>query len=623
MSSTFDSPSRVRYPRAPIATPGPSNAQMTMYLNIGIWSVVALFAIATLPRAWARYRHPTVKHHQGWKLRSSHRTPSTTQRSSFDDIPSAEKDKDKGESYMYEVSPSTRPDSPSLPSTSQPRPGTSLPSRIPSPRAFFHPVTRYLSRPFFTTGYTIQQAIMMTIYTGLICFGTLYHNVPNHGPRRAGWLATGQFPLVFALGAKNNIVGFLVGMGYEKLNVWHRWVGKTIFLSSLFHVVGYLVRWTIRGTLVEACKELWIGWITFAGMALLAVVSLPPVRRSAYALFWHSHWIGYVMMIVSLPFHAEGTWQYAIASGGIVVLDHVCRFFKTHLTTATLTLVPDLGCTRVEISHLTSGWRAGQHVRLWAVSSQMGIWSLIEPHPFTIATVSKGGGREGLVLYVKQAGDWTEKLYDIAKTGAESQGENAGKGVEMRVVLEGPYGGPGHDVFSTFSAAFIVVGGSGVTFGLSTVDEILRESERGYAKTRFVHVVWIVQSPTSLMHMNDVFQSFLARSRLLSINLNITVYYTRAIPHDLSSALSSPASEKGFQFPTNIELVPGRPRLDQVLNTFLEKVSGVEEKLDGVVVGVCGPESLRDAMRKVERSVKGSVRKTVGGVELVEETFGW
>ena len=61
----------------------------------------------------------------------------------------------------------------------------------------------------------------MTIYTGIICFGILYHNLPSFGPRRAGWLVVGQLPLVFALASKNNFVGFLLGVGYEKVRLYH------------------------------------------------------------------------------------------------------------------------------------------------------------------------------------------------------------------------------------------------------------------------------------------------------------------------------------------------------------------------------------------------------------------
>lgn len=76
----------------------------------------------------------------------------------------------------------------------------------------------------------------------------------------------------------------------------------------------------------------------------------------------------------------------------------------------------------------------------------MGAFDALEAHPMTIATVSESAGREGLVLYVKKAGDWSNRLYEAAKRpkkgeisekGIESEGE---KSTKMRMIIEGPYG---------------------------------------------------------------------------------------------------------------------------------------------------------------------------------------
>ena len=55
---------------------------------------------------------------------------------------------------------------------------------------------------------------------------------------RAGWLSIGQIPLVILLAGKYNVIGFLTGVGYERLNVFHRWVARTLLLTSTLHF-GY------------------------------------------------------------------------------------------------------------------------------------------------------------------------------------------------------------------------------------------------------------------------------------------------------------------------------------------------------------------------------------------------
>lgn len=108
----------------------------------------------------------------------------------------------------------------------------------------------------------------------------------------------------------------------------------------------------------------------------------------------------------------------------------------------------EMEVTRVEVPYVNAGWRAGQHVRLRVLSFSLGWWAWTEVHPFTIASVS--GSEEGMVLMCKRAGDWTRKLYDFAKSG----GYTHGGGRQVKVMLEGPYGG--FELITFFSSALTI-----------------------------------------------------------------------------------------------------------------------------------------------------------------------
>lgn len=58
---------------------------------------------------------------------------------------------------------------------------------------------------------------------------------------RTGLMAASLTPLLIALGGKVNLITMLTGIGYEKLNVIHRWVGWMIFGLSLAHTIPFLV----------------------------------------------------------------------------------------------------------------------------------------------------------------------------------------------------------------------------------------------------------------------------------------------------------------------------------------------------------------------------------------------
>ena len=55
---------------------------------------------------------------------------------------------------------------------------------------------------------------------------------------RAAWLTVAQIPLIVLLAGKNNIIGLLVGVSYERLNILHRWVSRCLFLTATMHF-GY------------------------------------------------------------------------------------------------------------------------------------------------------------------------------------------------------------------------------------------------------------------------------------------------------------------------------------------------------------------------------------------------
>ena len=57
---------------------------------------------------------------------------------------------------------------------------------------------------------------------------------------RCGFITIGQLPLIFLLSGKNNIIGFLSGVSYERLNWLHRWCARCMLLTATLHM-GYFL----------------------------------------------------------------------------------------------------------------------------------------------------------------------------------------------------------------------------------------------------------------------------------------------------------------------------------------------------------------------------------------------
>ncbi|KAG8991241.1 hypothetical protein FRB90_001424 [Tulasnella sp. 427] len=570
------------------------------------------------------------------------------------------------------------------------RDGRSLgaPAHVPSWSTLLHsvPGAPWLGRAFcpnHVENLTNGQACMYLVYAVAFVVVAFYMTSGTGNLKRTGWLVVVQTPLVVSLGSKNSLVGFLLGRGYEKINFMHRWMGQLMFVSSLFHVIGYIVLWLRKNVEARQSAMHVKAWAAFAGFCMIAVFSLPVFRRSSYRLFFHAHWVGYMTYLVAICYHVEEALYWSLATFFILGLDYILRLVKSHYVTATLTPLPDLRATRIEIPHLTRGWKAGQHVRLRVLTSKMGLLSVGEAHPFTIASVAEERNGQGVVLYVKAAGDWTKRLYDVAVQGDSYGLEKGGgmylngnsslasletlgrdelqkgqvpafdryatgeKGVgvfataaghstrtlvglggfgggptTMKMVVEGPYGGPeAHMIRSSFTASLVVVGGSGITYGLSVVEEMIRDVERLRSRVRLVGMVWVVTDPACLIPLLPTLTSLLNRvSYLPTLRFSLTVHYTRAV----SPAFSAKLKElPGGGLPKNIGVEAGRPEFTSLVEDFVKtktnRLARGSGGLSGVLVGVCGPRELARSVNEAVARVDEEVRKSVGGVEVEEE----
>ena len=361
-------------------------------------------------------------------------------------------------------------------------------------------------------------------------------------------------------------------------------------------------------------SNLW-AFAALGALNLMLLTSTAHVRANHYRLFVLGHFAGFALFLPALCMHKPLATPYVLAAVFLYAADHLLRAVKTKTAIATLRAMPDLGggTTRIEIPTVNGGWRAGQHVRIRVLSARMGWLGWAESHPFTIASVA--ASEEGMVLLVKKGGRWTGRLYELAKLGGYGEQNES----RARVLVEGPYGGGGAAPAS-FSAVLIVCGGSGISYATAQVEDLLRRDAERKSRVKSIDVVWTVQDPASLVPLIPLLTALLQQARAQGQALRVGVHYTRATPGVVK--LTSDYLIPG------LSLTPGRPRvgkvLDGVIASTLTYAGGKDEGgLRGVVVGVCGPVGLGDEVCGAVRGVGAQRRASVGGVEVVEEVFGW
>lgn len=110
----------------------------------------------------------------------------------------------------------------------------------------------------------------------------------------------------------------------------------------------------------------------------------------------------------------------------------------------------------------------------------------------------------------------------------------------------------------------------------------------------------------------------------VTVKLQISVHYTRASSFNVKKFYT--------HLPPQLTITPGRPRISSVIDSAIDHAcklftpSGrehhVSDGLSGLLVGVCGPLGLGEETRKAIRAINANRFRKVGGIEVVEETFG-
>ncbi|KAG5929244.1 hypothetical protein E4U53_002483 [Claviceps sorghi] len=321
---------------------------------------------------------------------------------------------------------------------------------------------------------------------------------------RSGMLAVAMTPWIVVTSMKANILTMVIGIGPERLNVFHRWLGYICLFLSLVHMIPFYVQpvWEDGGmTVFDQVFPDGSGIIYGAGIACivpliwLCVASLPCIRRIAYEAFVIFHIPAGIVYVGLLFWHTKNallTWNYLYVTIAIWACAYFMRIFKLNWTKpwrsafmvgdeAAVTLMSE---NAIKITIPTQmRWKPGQYVYL-----RMPGISLLDNHPFTISSLCSedfpseyGDKYRDCVLVFKPFRGFTRKVLDTAIA--------KGPFHTYRAFLDGPYGGMRRDL-AAFDTCILVAGGSGITSLMSQLLNLIKRMRDGKAITRKVVVVW-------------------------------------------------------------------------------------------------------------------------------------
>ncbi|KAH7911651.1 ferric reductase NAD binding domain-containing protein [Hygrophoropsis aurantiaca] len=367
---------------------------------------------------------------------------------------------------------------------------------------------------------------------------------------RAGTLGSAQFPLITALGTKNNLVSLVTGIGYDKLNYIHRMMSRVVLILLWVHAGSEVIYSAPIGPMLV---EAWVrcGIVAIVALTLLCVVSIRPVRAGAYEFFFYAHFFMVLIFLICAYFHTYGMMTFYIYPCFVIWgLDRLVRLIRLVVfnhsyfglrSGSTLDATPELvseNCVRLRFrrpAHFR--WTPGQTAYL----IMPGVSRLpFEAHPFTIASFDSklfdsvdaqeckskvrfepGTGRE-LAEHALGASTpfWKDVVFFInVRAGFTARLKEAAlKGGKVKVFVDGPYGSTPD--LGSFDTSILIAGGSGVSYILPTFLNVIEQVRNGKSDCRRVVFIWSVRDAD---HVQWIDETLIRAIQLAPPSLTISI----------------------------------------------------------------------------------------------------
>ncbi|KAL0062973.1 hypothetical protein AAF712_010104 [Marasmius tenuissimus] len=418
-----------------------------------------------------------------------------------------------------------------------------------------------------------------------------------------------------AFASKWNFVTFVTGHSHEKLQVYHQYMSHIFLVLSFIHSFP----WLIQGMAevkegFEALTQIEWSWHVahkvyyWSGAALLIILawlcwaSLPFIRNRYYETFKYLHVLSALLFTALFFVHCNqllGSWDYLYAAVVIYGASVLCRFGwilylnSSGMPGATFEMM-SAGLVKLRVkANPLEVWRPGQHYFFHFLTVQP-----FQSHPFTIASIPslEGDEPQELVVLIRQANGLTKKLAKyLAKHDAKS----------IPVLPDGPFGGLGHDI-SIYDHVLLVAGGTGVTFVVPVLQDLIRKS---------IHVLWSVRDEESLSWMIKDIEAAAAKALYASVTIQLHVTGRRRN----SASDSDRESRDDSKATGNSKYHFGRADVPSIV-----RAAGADSRTVGIAA--CGPETLTYDVRNAVTSLQRDIALGKAGrseVYLHTEDYAW
>lgn len=438
---------------------------------------------------------------------------------------------------------------------------------------------------------------------------------------RTGVLVIFTLPLLILFPGRNNFMQWLTGWPYSRFLVFHRWIGRIVFVLLIVHAI--LMTIALKGFHLYNYwfHEAWLRWgaVGIASVTLIVITSFQIFRQFYYEIFVIIH-------IILVAFFIAGGWIHAKPRGDMYLypfyaaiavwgFDRVIRFIRLltfGIQKATIQVINN--DTLKIVSNRPKWWipHPGAHafVHFWKLNC---FW---QSHPFTL--VDSVVEPNTVSFYIKVKDGITKQLKREIEAKSNSQGQ-------YRIIVEGPYSQklPLHK----FENVVFFAGGNGVPGLYHEALKLIRNKQTS-ASTKHVKFYWVIRNFNYINWFYSEllqFENSIVRPIIYVTQPEITIEKFNTSKHEKnsdSSDLDTPESLVSKvslydikQHLSFIEFREGRPNVQPIVEEEVELANGA------VAISVCAPEAMVDDTRLAVRNVLS--KETSKRIDYFEEIQGW
>ncbi|KIW29857.1 uncharacterized protein PV07_05643 [Cladophialophora immunda] len=343
---------------------------------------------------------------------------------------------------------------------------------------------RYLSPPpvgetLFLCGYWILLLLMLWTNVIFKSESPIYGIELEVVGYRAAWVSTTQLPLVYCTGCRINPISLLTGISHERLNWFHRWAARTVFVTLIVHWAFFYREWDLTNFVqqeIEIMPMVIWGFAAWGMFGFMVMTSFGFFRNSYYEIWLLVHVLSAYLGLWLTYTHTHCTTYFVLASIGFIAFDllgrtflwmmHNIHPFKAKNETqavgynATVRLLDDK-YIHLSVRDVSFGWKAGQHIYITIPHLRK-----VESHPFTIANLpGESGSGKNIDLIIKPHGGFTSDLF---RWGQDQSSK------PLTVFLNGPYGNPPQ--LAGYDTVVLIATGNRTSFILPLFQELVNTS---------------------------------------------------------------------------------------------------------------------------------------------------